>query len=558
MAILRPLFSLLAVLVFVVSGPIPCHSADLPTHEDKATDKAQMHQIWEALMKYKKDKGKLPDALSDLVPAYLPDPAVLISPAETRTGRRGNNGFDDPKLKCSYCYEFSGIRFNNNKSFREIKEEQIEEFGPVVPILRCFSYDVIINVAYSGDIYETALMWETSPEAKELIKKLGTGPGPKKGVFTTLTVHDDKGSPIPDAEVQLTKRRGDGLPLPDRTLKTDSKGIVQVPLGRDEKAIHLVTVKALKAGHFAASEAWNRQNYQKERSITMASAVAIGGLVKMKNGSPLANANVLIKLLSANSPEDGLVMTTTDAAGHWEQDGLPSNFAEMTLTVKCEGVRPGQFNTSKEPGLISRDALIAKNAELVVSPAPMISGTIIDKDGNPVPNAEVYLRPAVLKSIKSEEISEFPNQAARPAEPPIKTNHKGMFSSSWPDDESVVVTVFAQDYAPAQQVVSVSSEMSPANIPLESGKTVSGQLSDYEGKPVDGAEVYLFMLGQNGVPVRKQITTTNGEGQFSWDHAPNRPMTLLFLRNGYEGTLKDFRTITPPKTPIMLTKQEKK
>ena len=106
-------------------------------------------------------------------------------------------------------------------------------------------------------------------------------------------------------------------------------------------------------------------------------------------------------------------------------------------------------------------------------------------------------------------------------------------------------------------MASVSPEVAPLNITLEGGKTVLGQLSDFEGKPVAGAEVYLFMLEQNGVPTRKQIATTNTKGQFSWSHAPQRPMTLLFLSKGYEGTLKDFGKNASERVQVKISKEEK-
>src|SRR5688500_14968743 len=47
---------------------------------DRAQDIAQMKRVWEALMAYQKENGKLPDRLGALVPKHLANPKDLLSP----------------------------------------------------------------------------------------------------------------------------------------------------------------------------------------------------------------------------------------------------------------------------------------------------------------------------------------------------------------------------------------------------------------------------------------------------------------------------------------------
>ena len=78
-----------------------------PTAEERETDKKNLLTIYKALKTYEKDHGKLPDWLSDLLPKYIKDTNVLVSPFYHRTGKEVLYGNDDPHLKTSYIYEFS-------------------------------------------------------------------------------------------------------------------------------------------------------------------------------------------------------------------------------------------------------------------------------------------------------------------------------------------------------------------------------------------------------------------------------------------------------------------
>jgi hypothetical protein len=63
----------------------------------------------------------------------------------------------------------------SGQTFRESKEAQMEKFGEAVPILRCFAHGKVMNLAYSGDYFESDLSWENAPVARELAKKLKAG-----------------------------------------------------------------------------------------------------------------------------------------------------------------------------------------------------------------------------------------------------------------------------------------------------------------------------------------------------------------------------------------------
>ena len=85
-------------------------------------------------------------------------------------------------MTTSYIYEFSAkpvpdvIRgafpqLAAGTTMREWKTKQIAEFGPVVPILRCFLHNPVLNVTSDGEFFESGAFWETDPKTLELRKK---------------------------------------------------------------------------------------------------------------------------------------------------------------------------------------------------------------------------------------------------------------------------------------------------------------------------------------------------------------------------------------------------
>lgn len=180
----------------LIGGPVPARgqqavgqaphpsasSVSAATAQERETDKQNMLVIYQALKAYEKERGKLPDWLSDLVPKYVQDPNTLVSPFYRRTGKQELYGNEDPHVTTSYIYEFSAkpvpkvilSAFPNlaaGTTMREWKMKQVAEFGPVVPILRCFLYNPVLSVTSDGEFFESGAYWETDPKTLELRKK---------------------------------------------------------------------------------------------------------------------------------------------------------------------------------------------------------------------------------------------------------------------------------------------------------------------------------------------------------------------------------------------------
>ena len=134
--------------------------------EERRQCTKNLKTIFSAVEAFQLDHHDLPNWLSDLVPRYLPDPNVLICPVCRRTGETEPPQFADPKLPCSYLYEFCPVPLNPAKTNapartrREWKRRQMGLLGAQVPLVRCRHHRPVLNLSFDGKIYESAGQWE--------------------------------------------------------------------------------------------------------------------------------------------------------------------------------------------------------------------------------------------------------------------------------------------------------------------------------------------------------------------------------------------------------------
>src|SRR5579883_563253 len=134
--------------------------------EEKEACTRNLKIIYEAIQAYQFDHKDLPRWLSDLVPDYLTDGNVLICPVCRRTGRTELPPLADPKLACSYLYEFSPVPVGSARpgetrhTRREWKRRQMGLIGSSVPMVRCRHHDPVLNLGFNGTVFESPAQWE--------------------------------------------------------------------------------------------------------------------------------------------------------------------------------------------------------------------------------------------------------------------------------------------------------------------------------------------------------------------------------------------------------------
>lgn len=86
---MRTIFSALLWICFVNSAAVilPLTAGEA---EDKQTDREHMEKIRTALFRFVDENGELPQHLSDLVPDFLDDKSILLSPADNAEHTAGS------------------------------------------------------------------------------------------------------------------------------------------------------------------------------------------------------------------------------------------------------------------------------------------------------------------------------------------------------------------------------------------------------------------------------------------------------------------------------------
>jgi hypothetical protein len=134
--------------------------------QERENCKSNLKHIYEAIQNYQVDHKDLPNWLSDLVPKYLSDANVLICPVSRRTGRVELPPLADPKIPCSYLFEFCPVPLGDEapnapkRTRREWKRRQMGLAGSIVPVVRCRQHNPTLNLAFDGRIYDSPPVWE--------------------------------------------------------------------------------------------------------------------------------------------------------------------------------------------------------------------------------------------------------------------------------------------------------------------------------------------------------------------------------------------------------------
>jgi hypothetical protein len=182
--------------------------------EEKQACIKNLKTIYAAIQAYEADNKDLPNWLSDLVPDYLPDPGVLICPVCRRTGKAEESELADPKIPCTYLFEFCPINVDYGNANgpkhtrREWKRRQMGLVGSVVPVVRCRHHGEVLNLAFDGTIYESPAFWEylftnrVSAEDLTPARMFADGAGTRSAVHRHFPSRDANAGP---AQLDLTK-----------------------------------------------------------------------------------------------------------------------------------------------------------------------------------------------------------------------------------------------------------------------------------------------------------------------------------------------------------------
>jgi hypothetical protein len=307
----------------------------------KQIDRKNLTTIHGGLKAFFAKHGRYPDYLSEMVPDFIAAEA-LESPRGEDDGMNLILKRDhlDPGLeKPAYGYEYSNLEAYGKRTFQEIKDVAKAEWGDVVPVLRAFGYDKVINMSWGGDLYETQLMWEWDPATYDLIDEYGWGPGIEPGGKSVdVVVTDEAGRPVQGAEVWANGRQYT-FPLPERPFITDERGIATIPTG-DERGASL-GLRLEARGRASEPIQLDPGAPPETINITAQRGEAVGGTLLDADGAPVANTHVVITGAADENGSAPLIdYAKTDADGNWTATVLPGESEGVTAAPRFGGFGP--------------------------------------------------------------------------------------------------------------------------------------------------------------------------------------------------------------------------
>lgn len=333
--------SITPVSALLADPPPMTRDQELAAHRE--IDKAHMRAIHAGLFAYKAKHGHFPEFLSQLIPEYITAETLTTPLASDAVARHFLDGYHpDPKAKPAYGFEFSNLEFRDGRTFAEIKEVQRTEWGDVVPLLRAFGYDGhVLNMAYSGDFYETRLNWEWDAATLDLVDKLGWGPGLSDGDTVRVQVLGADGQPVPNAVVWADGRNY-SFDLPDRPFVTDAEGYVSIPIGVDTDRTALA-LRAETPGMAAEAIRLEPGNVE-DQTLTLASFTQVSSIALEANGEPAGGRRIFLKSPEGSDTSQTLAQVVTGPDGRWSASLHPNQAQSFNAFIAQLGGKEVKFD----------------------------------------------------------------------------------------------------------------------------------------------------------------------------------------------------------------------
>jgi uncharacterized GH25 family protein len=352
-----------------------------------------------------------------------------------------------------------------------------------------------------------------------------TDPFPPKRI--QITVQDLKGAPLPQSKLQVQFRQQNGKNETRLTtsLNTDANGVAEVAY--PPEYLNRLDISASHDDYGGRKMAWDLSggdivpaNY----TLKLSSDVKIGGIVVDQFDLPVAGANArLYRFWRGNddSPDkkgdqaDFVSQTaTTDADGRWQAKGLPPEMLDhIGFDVKHPDFIGTNYNVSGY-----EEQLRAGTFKIVLTRGLDARGLVVDENSNPISGATVWSGKRYYRDRQQ-----------------TKSDSNGQFTFRNVTEGDVLFAVMAKGFSPENKTIDIHAGMAQIVFRLKAGNIVRAHVQNEIGEALSNTRVSLE--GGHGEAAQDSYefsANTDSQGNFTWDSAPEDPMTFYFYHDGYE------------------------
>jgi uncharacterized GH25 family protein len=282
-------------------------------------------------------------------------------------------------------------------------------------------------------------------------------------------------------------------------------------------------------------------------TFKLGAGISIGGTVVDETGNPIAEAKLSLGRYWSGGDEmnkkgeqvDFPSRTqTTDASGAWQAKGVPP---ELLDRISLNVSHPDFVGTNLTVGSnADSEALLRSSTHrFVLRRGLIVRGKVTDENDNPIKDAQVW---AGLVNYGGTQDT--------------KTDANGAFSFRNLSEGEKQFSVLAKGRKPEVRKVVVKLGLEEILFKLGPGNVIRGIVKNEAGETVPGVRVALESSSGGVSQEYRFEMTTDQEGRFEWDGAPDESKNFCFLKEGYES--KRRQTLKPAEENIITLRKGRK
>jgi len=329
---------------------------------------------------------------------------------------------------------------------------------------------------------------------------------PAEGTLDFRVVDAESGEPLEGVEINT----------PDGRYTADRQGRALIVVGDKEPSYMWVTT--LKRGYVSMRVFFGsgmRTSIPQSYVLKIKRSTMIGGVVQNEEGEPINGVQISFRNQGKGVEQEPYIWeyrVTTDSRGKWICDIMPSDLGGVMIHLlhsdyisdERMGIRP----------LPPTRELQNLTSVMVMTRGLLITGRVLDEQGNPIQGAKVY------KGTR-RDVALFLNTL---------TDEEGRFRFGAKAGVETL-TAEAEGYAPQLKKVEVREGMEEVEFRLSPAMEIRARVVDANNIPVKGASVES--VEWQGIESFKVQALTDKNGRFEWKDAPADEVYFDISKTGY-------------------------